>query len=94
MARDVRFTATAPIKFDPNLKPGDVPPAPNVFPWPRDEQGNLKTLSICACGISAKFPICDGAHKVCREAEEPGHVHVWDVATRTVVQKTVDEKKA
>lgn len=87
MARHVRFEATSPIKFDPNLKPGDTPPAPNVFPWPRDEQGNLKVLSVCACGLSAKFPICDGGHKACRDSEEPGHVYRYDPVTRAVIEK-------
>lgn len=81
MPRIVRFTQTASIKIDPNAPPG----APNA--WPRDEQGNLKVISICACGISARFPFCDGAHKLCRE-EEAGHVYEYDIATRTVVAKT------
>lgn len=76
MPRLVRFDATAPIKFDPNAPAG----APNA--WPRDEQGNLKVLSICACGISAKFPICDGAHKACK-AEDPARMYHYDIATRT-----------
>ena len=29
-----------------------------------------KPLSICTCGLSQKFPLCDGAHKVAREIEK------------------------
>jgi CDGSH iron-sulfur domain-containing protein 1 len=84
MARLVKFDSTTPIKIDPNLKPGDVPPAPNVIAWPRDEQGNLKVLSLCTCGISAKFPFCDGGHKVCK-SEDAGSVYEYDSATKQVV---------
>jgi CDGSH iron-sulfur domain-containing protein 1 len=60
MARLVRHEASAPIKIDPAH-------------WPRDEQGNPRVISICACGLSAKFPFCDGSHKRCRD-EVPGAV--------------------
>jgi CDGSH-type Zn-finger protein len=56
MARLVRHEASAPIKIDPAT-------------WPRDAQGNLKVISICACGLSMKFQFCDGSHKGC--AGEP-----------------------
>jgi hypothetical protein len=87
MARLVRHESTTPIKFDPNLviDPANPPP-PNVRPWPRDENGNPKILSICACGVSATFPICDGMHKHCR-TEEPGMVYTYDVAAKTVKDK-------
>ena len=60
MARLVRHEETSPIKIDPAT-------------WPRDENGNLKTIFICACGISSKFPFCDGTHKGCK-GEEVGKV--------------------
>lgn len=75
MARIVRHERTDPIKIEPAA-------------LPRDEQGNLKTISICACGISARYPFCDGAHKACR-TEEPGKLYTYDAATRQVVR--VDE---
>lgn len=75
MPRLVRLDAQAPIKIDPAT-------------WPRDEQGNLKPISICACGLSQKFPICDGAHKACRAAEQAGVLYVYD-ATRT---KVIEER--
>jgi CDGSH-type Zn-finger protein len=74
MARLVRFDAAKPIKIDPAT-------------WPRDEQGNLRVLSICACGISAKFPLCDGAHKACN-TEEAGCTYTYDIATRSVQSVT------
>jgi CDGSH-type Zn-finger protein len=76
MPRTVRFDATTPIKIDPAT-------------WPRDEAGNMKVLSICACGISAKFPFCDGAHKSCK-TEEPGCTYTYDIATRAVLTKSED----
>jgi CDGSH-type Zn-finger protein len=87
MPRIVRFDSTTPIKIDPNLKPGDTPPAPNVIAWPRDEAGNLKVVSICACGISSKFPFCDGTHKICK-TEDPACEYQYDPATKQVVSKS------
>jgi len=84
MARLVKLTGTAPIKIDPNLAPGAEPPAPNVRPWPRDEQGNLKVLFICTCGISLKFPFCDGAHKACKD-EDSATVYTYETGTRAPI---------
>ncbi len=54
MARLVRFEAIGPIKIDPAQ-------------FPRDEQGNLKPISICACGLTSRSPFCDGTHKRCKD---------------------------
>lgn len=81
MPRIVHHTSTTPIKIDPNLKEGDALPAPNYMPWPRDEQGNLKVISICTCGVSARYPFCDGMHKVCKN-EEAGKLYEYDIAKR------------
>lgn len=89
MPRIVRHQATGPVKIDPNLMAGQTPPAPNVIPWPRDEQGNLKMISVCACGISAKYPFCDGAHKACKE-EQPGTLYTYDIPSRTVLEAKPD----
>lgn len=78
MARLVRHEQTAPLKIDPAT-------------WPRDEQGNLKPIFVCACGISAKFPLCDGTHKCCK-SEEPGLVYRYDPQTRAVTETTPDAR--
>lgn len=77
MARMVRLEATGSVKIDPAT-------------WPRDEQGNLKVLSICACGLSQKFPLCDGAHKACRVTEEPGKLYIYDRDRRNVIETRDD----
>lgn len=74
MARLVRLEATGPIKIDPAQ-------------FPRDEQGNLKPMFICACGLSTKLPFCDGTHKSTCKAEEAGHVYRYDPETRAVIEK-------
>lgn len=50
-----------------------------------------KPLSICTCGLSQKFPLCDGAHKVARELEKPGMVYTYDRDRRVIVKEEVDE---
>ena len=74
MARLVKLTAIGSHKIDPAT-------------WPRDEQGNLKKVSICACGLSSTFPICDGSHKFTRD-EEPGFIYTYDQMTKQVISKT------
>ncbi len=74
MARLIRIDATGPIKIEPAQ-------------FPRDEQGNLKPIFICACGMTANPPICDGSHKACRAGEEPGFVYTYDPATKRVMRK-------
>ncbi len=49
-----------------------------------------KLLSICACGISQKFPFCDGSHKKCRANEQPGILYVYDRDNREVVEERPD----
>jgi CDGSH-type Zn-finger protein len=39
-----------------------------------------KALFICACGLTKKFPFCDGSHKPTRD-EEPGCCYRYDAAT-------------
>ncbi|MSR45285.1 MAG: CDGSH iron-sulfur domain-containing protein [Phycisphaerales bacterium] len=36
-----------------------------------------KPIFVCACGLSQKFPLCDGHHKGCA-AEEAGRVYEYD----------------
>lgn len=68
MARLVRHEATGPIKIDPSQ-------------FPRDPQGNLKAIWICACGITSTPPYCDKAHKLCTD-EQPGVDYCYDPVTK------------
>ncbi len=68
MPRLVRLDATGPVKIDPAN-------------FPRDEQGNLKPIWICACGLSATMPFCDKSHKVCKD-EAAGVVYQYDPTTK------------
>lgn len=86
MARLVRLVQSTPIKIDPSAPPGD----PSA--WPRDEQGNLKRVSICTCGLSARFPFCDGAHKQIRE--DPGFLYRYDPVSRQVIDRLPDPEAA
>jgi CDGSH-type Zn-finger protein len=36
-----------------------------------------KPIFVCACGLSRKFPFCDGTHKTCRDEAE-GKTFVYD----------------
>ncbi len=36
-----------------------------------------ETQAICACGLSANLPFCDGTHKI-TETEEPGKLCWYD----------------
>lgn len=78
MPRNVRHDASGPIKLEPHQ-------------FPRDAEGNLKPIWICACGVSRTMPFCDGTHKVCR-AEEPGQVYEYDKSTMNVIRKTPDDR--
>jgi CDGSH-type Zn-finger protein len=70
MARIVRLEATGPIRIDPSQ-------------FPRDEQGNLKPIWVCACGLTATPPFCDKSHKFCKD-EQPGMIYEYDPATKAV----------
>ncbi len=72
MPRLIRIDAQGPVKIDP-------------ADFPRDEQGNLKPIFICACGLSARFPFCDGTHKACRTAEQPGLLYTYDPVTKAII---------
>lgn len=67
MPRRVVLNATASVKIDPSQ-------------FPRDDQGNLKPISVCACGLSRKYPLCDASHKRCLD-EVPGALYEYDQVT-------------
>ncbi len=50
-----------------------------------------RTISVCACGLSAKFPFCDGAHKSCAD-EKDGRIYVYD-ADRNVIEEREDRQE-
>jgi len=74
MPRLIRFDATGPIKIEPAQ-------------FPRDDQGNLKPIFICACGLSQRLPFCDGTHKACRTTEAEGKLYVYDAERKNVVEE-------
>jgi CDGSH-type Zn-finger protein len=78
MARIVRLEAPGPVKIDPK----DLP---------RDEKGELKPLSLCACGLSRTFPRCDGTHKTTSKLEEAGYLYRYD-ANAMVIEKIPDSE--
>ena len=49
-----------------------------------------KPLSICTCGLSQKYPICDGTHKTVRDKEKPGVLYVYDATRTRVVEERPD----
>lgn len=50
-----------------------------------------KAISICTCGLSQKFPLCDGAHKAARVSEQPGMLYTYDASRTSVVASCADE---
>ena len=77
MARMVRRDATGPIKIEAPAAAGGDP---------------AKPIFICACGLSQKFPFCDGAHKSARVSEEPGKLYIYGPDNTTVVEVREEPK--
>jgi len=48
-------------------------------------------IFICGCGLTQKFPFCDGAHKACK-SEESGVLYVYDAERTRVVEERPDER--
>jgi CDGSH-type Zn-finger protein len=71
MARLVRHEATTPIKIDPAT-------------LPLGDDGKPRKIAICACGLSSKFPLCDGSHKQLNE--QPGQLYCYDPVTKAIIE--------
>ncbi|MFM9956978.1 MAG: CDGSH iron-sulfur domain-containing protein [Phycisphaerales bacterium] len=50
-----------------------------------------KMISVCACGLSRTFPLCDGSHKAAREKEKPGVLSVYDKDRLNIIEERPDE---
>ncbi len=46
-------------------------------PFKVEVEGAEKPIWICACGLSANLPYCDGSHKATR-AEQEGVLYVYE----------------
>lgn len=57
---------------------------------PQDFPKDGKAIFICACGLSNKMPYCDGTHKACRVAEQPGTLYHYDMKTRQITKQEPD----
>ncbi len=45
---------------------------------PYEVKPSEKSVFICMCGLSKNYPICDGAHKLCRQQESEGKLYRYD----------------
>lgn len=48
-----------------------------------------KPVFICGCGLTRKFPFCDGTHKACKD-ELPDKVYRYDPDTAEIVEERDD----
>ncbi len=77
MPRLIRLEALGSIKIQPDQ-------------FPRDEHGNLKHISICACGLSQNMPYCDHSHRKARDLEPPGKLCIYDRDRRNIIEQRED----
>lgn len=54
---------------------------PRLVPSDRDGPIRIdpqdKPIFICGCGLTKKFPFCDGTHKACK-SEDPAKLYVYN----------------
>ncbi len=60
---------------------------------PMKIETGAKPVWVCACGLSATFPVCDGTHKTTARIEDARKLYFYDPATRKVLCAT-DEPPA
>ncbi len=44
-----------------------------------------ETFYLCQCGLSKKFPFCDGSHKKTKDEEE-GKIYIYDEKGRVEIK--------
>ena len=44
-----------------------------------------ETFYLCQCGLSKKFPFCDGSHKKTKDEEE-GKIYIYDERGRVEIK--------
>jgi CDGSH-type Zn-finger protein len=45
---------------------------------PYEVKPSDKSTWICMCGLSQNYPLCDGAHKLCRQQEAEGKIYYYE----------------